>query len=500
MERYHPHFPGATTLHAGGGAVGMLIVEDLDVDLPNDILNLPDVNMRIQFLNFTYLQQDYATGQSYSYVTLCQQFCLPVENRDQCREYFYQDGPTEGQYNTTLAPDGLEYETTLVNGVETPTIDIIAGQWYRSRILYVPTRFRTLEPTLPSECEAHLLAKDGKYMPIIPRMGVSAGFLTSGSRADFVFRCSSPGSYDFKSASLARDSSNWIASQKRPSLDRTLATFNVVEGGDLTADGYANPDKMPLVKPNRPCSMPDMRNIEADSTHVVQLSGLLPNGEGLADDLPIERPPCCTNTSYYDVNGLGPYNPDHRGEKGAPGREFDFVWTNGQIIDIDFYVPQIHPLHYHINGFQMVELPALGAYEDYFQVGDFHDVLHTTITDYYGKAKLRMSVGGPTGEMLGHCHIYRHSDRGMAYLGLIDGTEGAYSPKVESTCYTNSVGRGYEALTEVGGGNSDTPSPTAVGSEPGPPTGDTTSKATFASSKLFLSLTISFFGVLHFAH
>ena len=78
MERYHPHFPGATTLHAGGGAVGMLIVEDLDVDLPSDILNLPDVNMRIQFLNFTYLQQDYATGQSYSYVTLCQQFCLSV--------------------------------------------------------------------------------------------------------------------------------------------------------------------------------------------------------------------------------------------------------------------------------------------------------------------------------------------------------------------------------------------------------------------------------------
>lgn len=362
----------------------------------------------------------------------------------------------------------------------------------RDLFLYVPTRFRTLEPTFPSECEAHLLAKDGKYMPVIPRLGVSAGFLTSGSRADFVFRCSSPGSYDFVSASLARDSSNWIASQKRPSLDRKLATFNVMSG-DLSAEGYANPAKLPIVTPNRPCSIPDMRNIEPDSTHVVQLSGLLPNGEGLADVLPIERPPCCTNTSYYDVNGLGPYNPDHRGVEGAPGREFDFVWKNGQIIDIDFYVPQIHPLHYHINGFQLVELPALGAYEDYFQVGDFHDVLHTTITDYYGKAKLRMSVGGPTGEMLGHCHIYRHSDRGMAYLGLIDGTEGVYSPKIESTCYTSSVGRGYEALTEIVGGDSDSPSPTPIGSESDLPT-NATSKATCVSSNLF-SFLISAFAV-----
>jgi hypothetical protein len=40
-----------------------------------------------------------------------------------------------------------------------------------------------------------------------------------------------------------------------------------------------------------------------------------------------------------------------------------------------------------------------------WEPGDFQDVLQTTITDHYGKAKLRLSIGGPTGNMLGHCHL-----------------------------------------------------------------------------------------------
>mmetsp|Transcript_17481 Transcript_17481/g.24108 ORF Transcript_17481/g.24108 Transcript_17481/m.24108 type:complete len:664 (-) Transcript_17481:245-2236(-) len=447
---YHPHFPGSTSLQAGGGGVGLLVVEDLEGDLPEDMLNLPDLNLRVQFLNMTYLQYDYATGTSGSYVELCRQYCLPAENRHLCTEHFFENGPTEGAYNTTIAPDGLEYETTLVNGYERPTIDLVADQWYRARLLYVPTRFRTLEPTFPTDgCEAHLLAKDGNYMLEVPRIGVSAGFMTSGNRADFLVRCSKLGKHEFRSASIARNSDNWIASQKRNSLDRVLAYFNVVEDkSSLEGMEYANPSNMPVVKPARPCMSADMRATTPDETHILQMSGLLPNGGDIADVLPIERPPCCSETSYYDVNGIGVLSIDHRGEEGAPGREFDFVWQSGSVVEIDYYFPQIHPLHYHINPFQLIELPPLGSYEGYFEVGDFHDVLHTTITDYYGKAKLRMSVGGPVGEILGHCHIYRHSDRGMAYLGHIVGEEGIYSSKLDGSCYVGLENRGFKYVDE----------------------------------------------------
>jgi hypothetical protein len=426
----------------------MLIIDDLEGDLPDDLLNLPDLNLRVQFLNFTYLQQDYATGTAGSYVPLCQEFCLPAENRPNCSEYFFEDGPLEGEYNTTISPDGLEYETTLINGIEQPTLELTKDQWYRVRLLYVPTRFRTLEPAFPESCDVKLLAKDGLYMLETPRT-VRSGFMTSGNRADFLIRCTEVGEgQEFRSLSEARNSSNWIASQKRNSLDRVLAYFDVVDTAASSLEGiFSNPgDDIAVFKPARPCYAADMMNVDSDKSAVLMLSGLLPNGAPLADFLPIERPACCANTSYYDVNGLGPFNSDHRG-KGSVDREFDFEYETGQIIDIDFYGVQIHPVHYHVNKFQLIELPAMDSHSDYFQVGDFHDVLQVTIADFYGKAVLRMGVGGVVGHMLGHCHFYRHSDRGMAYLGNITGEEGFYSPQLTDTCYIGKTDRGtYELV------------------------------------------------------
>jgi len=445
---YHPHFTGSSSLQAGGGALGMLIIEDLEGDLPDNLLNLPDLDLRIQFLNFTYLQQDYVNGTARSYLPLCQQFCLPVENRSMCTEYFFEEGPLQGKYNTTISPDGLEYETTLVNGVEQPTMQLTKNQWYRVRILYVPTRFRTLEPAFPDTCDVQLLAKDGLYMLETPRK-VKSGFMTSGNRADFLIRCTEVGeSQEFRSLSEARNSSNWIASQKRPSLNRVLGYFDVIDE-TTPLEGFSNPgDEITVIRPARPCYAADMTNANSDASEYLLLSGLLPNGAPLADDLPIDRPACCANTSYYDVNGLGPYNPNHRGVDGTPDREFDFVWETGQIVDIDFYGAQIHPIHYHINKFQLIEVPEMDSHSDYFQIGDFHDVLQLTIADFYGKTKLRMGVGGPVGQMLGHCHFYRHTDRGMAYLGNITGVEGFYSPQLSGTCYVGKEDRGsFEDVT-----------------------------------------------------
>ena len=61
---------------------GFLIVEDEEDDLPHEVLHQPEVNLRLQFFNFTCLQNDFATGTSGSYVPLCKQYCLPAENRD----------------------------------------------------------------------------------------------------------------------------------------------------------------------------------------------------------------------------------------------------------------------------------------------------------------------------------------------------------------------------------------------------------------------------------
>ena len=127
---YHPHVAGSSSLQAGGGGAGMMIVQDLPGDLPKEYADLPELQWRIQFFNMTYLQTDYAAD----YTQRCRESCLPAENRGLCYEFFFEDGPLQGSYSTTISPDGLEYETTLINGVESPTIDMVGDQWYRIRM------------------------------------------------------------------------------------------------------------------------------------------------------------------------------------------------------------------------------------------------------------------------------------------------------------------------------------------------------------------------------
>jgi hypothetical protein len=225
------------------------------------------------------------------------------------------------------------------------------------------------------------------------------------------------------------------------------------------------------------------------------MSGLVP-APPLADPLPIDRPACCANTSYYDVNGLGTFNIAHRGEMPDADREYDFELQAGSIWDVDLYAPQIHPAHWHVHRYQLIELPVQGdAYADYFQVGDFHDVLQLTIADspvdYYGKAKLRFSIADWTGPMLGHCHIYRHSDRGMAYLGNVRGEAGMVSPKVEGTCYTTLETRAAAGGFVYVGPNAPSASPSALAvADTAPPTLAPTMKETDAGSSIGMHMRI----------
>ncbi len=378
------------------------------------MLNLPEINLRIQFFNFTYLQEDYSAFQPASYVELCKKYCLPAENRHLCSEYFFENGPVEGNYNRTIAPDGLEYETLLVNGVERPTIQIVTGQWYRLRTIFVPTRFRTIEPTILDEmCDFKLLAKDGHYIPVAPR-DIHSGFMTSGSRADFFIRCNEPGMYEFRSLSESRDSSNWIASQKRPSLDRIMAYIKVVDGRDTKKKkGRDTEMTIPSFKVARPCYLPDMTLLEPNHKTYILMSGLnpaLPEGETLPED----RPAWGTGISYYAINNFGPLSPSFQYLGPEDALDFAFKLDVGSIWEVDYYVPQIHPWHQHVYPYQIISLPKMDSHNDYFQVGDYHDVLLVPIggddDEDYGKAIFRTHLDSITGQMLGHCHFYRHSE------------------------------------------------------------------------------------------
>jgi len=79
-----------------------------------------------------------------------------------------------------------------------------------------------------------------------------------------------------------------------------------------------------------------------------------------------------------------------------------------------------HPLHVHINPFQIVQLPNAmpgidggtnGTYAgDWFEVGDYHDTL--LIPQGTGKTQLRFQPGPYSGYSVTHCHFLNHEDTG----------------------------------------------------------------------------------------
>ena len=88
-----------------------------------------------------------------------------------------------------------------------------------------------------------------------------------------------------------------------------------------------------------------------------------------------------------------------------------------------------HPLHVHINPFQVVETGGAGAggIADWHQVGDWYDV-------FLGSGTVRFRTDKFAGKVVMHCHLLEHEDEGcMAVAEIIaDATE--YSGQ---TCFTD---------------------------------------------------------------
>ena len=134
---YHAHHHGLSEKQVGGGAFGMLIVEDntnLDPVLPSWAEN----------------------------------------------EHLLQ---------VVSTPDGL-----IGNGRKDDIIAIDASQWYRLRVSFVSVAAVPLNFTFDDEgnCDVHKVATDGVWRSAVPGPTGSVFELTGASRADFAIRCNTP--------------------------------------------------------------------------------------------------------------------------------------------------------------------------------------------------------------------------------------------------------------------------------------------------------------------
>jgi len=383
---YHPHFHGSTSLQTGQGVAGMIIVEDPPGYLPDQIANMPEINMMLQHMGLEDLHE--AANVSGSVV-------------------FEESSMVFGNATTETGNTNL----LLVNMQYVPKISVERGKWYRMRMVMSSIE-EGLAWEAPEGCDLQLLAKDGIYLSDAPR-SVRTMILAPGNRADVAIMCDTePGVYKMPAVSRGRyfeyntegsysDECEWCLSQPN------VAVLEVVSSESGVIEAPLEPFGATL---RRPCYVSDLTGLSAEQVG-----------------------------TEYKLD----YGPDDTVNGVAWGDEPRYAvnYTVGSVQQIYLDNNGKHPHHQHVNPFQILEIinrTDMVEFEDWYRDGDWHDVLqHITKKS---KPRIRWTADDFTGDMLFHCHILSHGDKGMMGQFSLEGESGTeyYGAQLRGSCVSNS--------------------------------------------------------------
>jgi hypothetical protein len=228
---YHPHKHGAVALQAGGGAIGLLIIKDEPLSLPTAILSMVDVPVVLQYIE-------------------------PVTM-----------STLQLKFNDALWKlTGSKNPILLTNGQTSPAFTVQPGKWYRFRFLYMAVnRIMTLTAATVSgtaNCELQLIAKDGIYLPVAPRL-ITTAYFAQGSRADIAIRCTGLGTIKLNSA---------IKIAQTVAVSTNYLAMSIVVAGTIVNDA-----NLPSFSTVRPCYLVSTLNASPTTTLPVTLGTGLPN-------------------------------------------------------------------------------------------------------------------------------------------------------------------------------------------------------------------------------
>jgi len=281
--------------------------------------------------------------------------------RDETRDEFLSFGEgTEFDFN--------KFRT--VNGQYKPKLLMKQNEWQRWRLVFSSWLRTPLDLTFDG-CEMYLLAKDGVYIRNYPRRIFQAPIPTAG-RADVMVRCTEVGSYEVR---------DW-----QQSIMEVEVSSSNIPATDLVA-----------WSPEYPAYLSDLRTTSPD--------------DGCS---------CSTELNGdSSINGI-PYNP----------YVYQHTAKFGSIVERILSGISAHPFHMHVYPFQLIGMRRSdgGVQEDlnsgtntfqrdYFQVGDWHDVL--MIEDIRSPVVTRFPVDVHAGRIFIHCHRLEHEDGGMMAQELV---------------------------------------------------------------------------------
>lgn len=331
----HPHRHASTALQVGGGAAAAIIVKDPDESEASVVVpriythDARQIVMVIQPILVNKLNR------------------LAQKSNDALLRF---DGSSNGIY-------------MLINGQHRPSVVVTPRQWIRLRIVYAAWSEDHLRLRIP-DCEMQLIAKDGIYLPKIPRF-IERTDVVPGGRADIMMKCNTP-------------LSSFLILQE----DLVIAT--IVTTTDSDDDVTEEEQQLPPwdVSQDYPEYLQDLQSAVVE--------------------------PSCSCTTI--VGGR-----DGRSRGGINGFSFEKEHTThyyqmGQVAERTIRADR-HPYHQHVYPFQIqsgFETTLSSSSNGYYQVGDWHDTIE-------GKKKgvVRFLPQRFDGKIMIHCHRLDHEDEGM---------------------------------------------------------------------------------------
>ena len=331
-----------------------------------------------------------------SYLSEIDEMVLMIQGFDLLRWMFrtagrFVTGDTNRDFltNATLTGDPEKDYFYLINDQYQPSICLKKGEWKRFRMVHNDVRFDTELLFGDTEaCQVQLLAKDGVYLSPAPReLSTNRVYFTQSGRADILIKCDVAGTYEIRSWDHVenQENFNWIIGYLEVSEDEVLQP----EVLDVSsADSEVDNIEITQFEPIRPKYLEDLlifNTSEIDHFWRIEFGG----GD--------------------NINGHRFRGKDVFPEEYQPGIDTLNEWDVVNIFNAK------HPLHIHVNHFQIVDgHDEIGTDPLFTLPGDWHD---TVAYD----SRIRFVTDTFGGTIVLHCHILEHEDRGKMAVYYIDG-------------------------------------------------------------------------------
>ena len=426
---YHAHHHLATTIQTFA-AHGGILVEDDDVWLP-DSQGCEDVR---NVLNAADHKIMLLTIYPFTDPTVADPAIDPSSLDDTWDLANYQLVAEEGnatyccdeddeKMSNALYGSGTSDNLVFMNGGFQPLVSMKSGVWqrwslalasYTMTVLMQVVDSKTQAPT--EACEIMLISKDGVFPMKIPR-AVAYMQIPSGGRAQVLIRCNASKGSTFDVISSSFNTPMGTGINGDPSIASQKVFSIIIENGKAEKDL-----KSKACTPLRPAYAADLRDSELALYNVMAQVDQIPTFTGTPPGIG-----CAMSGEAFDSS------------------QKPYALPIGKVVEWQFERLAAHPLHTHINPFQIQDIsqnmlkPNTSLEGGWFEAGDYYDTLLLPMVKGANATNpnvipLRLQPGPYAGYTVTHCHFLNHEDAGCMHMMEYSCPEGSTLQGYPYTC------------------------------------------------------------------